>query len=385
MKPMVRTVLLVMLTVVLALTTTGCWNRREIEKLSFVLGAGIDSTPQGFLLSAQVANPSAMTKKAGNAPTFFTFTSTGQTMFDSLRKATHSSPFRLFWAHTKVIVISEEFARKGIMPVMEYFSRDAETRRNFTVAITPKRAEDILKMKVETEKVPVLALMDLLEGYKASSTTPRMNVNDFMRTYHTSTSILVPVVRKVVNQGSKEDYYVQGSAVFTKDKLITYLDPIETRGALWVRGQVKSAILVTPCPDGKGKDKRTQKVSFEVFTAKADIKPAKKGKDFTITVKIKEAGNLAGAVCTKNEVNPTDIKKLEDLKSNKIKAEVMKSLKKARAHKVDVFGFGEAIHRKYPKDWKKIKDRWPDYFAKIPVSVEVETNINSSALIQRQK
>ncbi|GAA3328162.1 hypothetical protein GCM10020331_071020 [Ectobacillus funiculus] len=116
-----------------AFFTVGCWNRKEIETLSFVIAVGIDPSESGYLVSTQVANTAALTKEgAKNAPNFFClYYSWKKTIFDAIRTATHNSPYKLYWSHTKVLVLSEETARKGLEPVLDYFARDAEERRNF--------------------------------------------------------------------------------------------------------------------------------------------------------------------------------------------------------------------------------------------------------------
>ena len=40
--------------------------------------------------------------------------------------------------------------------------------------------------------------------------------------------------------------------------------------------------------------------------------------------------------------------------------------------KTDIFGFGEAIHRRYPRLWEKIKDDWDDEFVRLPVNITVK-------------
>ncbi|WP_139487889.1 Ger(x)C family spore germination protein [Brevibacillus dissolubilis] len=170
------------------LLITGCWNRREIEDLAFVLATGIDKSSQGYLLNVQVANVPALSKDGNNAPTFFTYTSAGQTVFDAVRKTTHTSPNRLFWAHTKVLVINEKAAQSGIKPYLEFFSRDAEERRNFLLVVSPHKTIDILKADIKTEIIPALALANILEGYRSTSTSVKLNLNEFFRIYHGSQS-----------------------------------------------------------------------------------------------------------------------------------------------------------------------------------------------------
>lgn len=379
---------LLRLLIVIALLAglTGCWNRKEIETLGFVIAAGIDPAKQGYLFSTQVVNTDAMSKNnSEKAPPYFVYTATGETIFDAVRKSTHASPNKLFWAHTKIVVISDKTARKGIKPALEFFSRDAEERRLFLLAVTPGAAKDVLKADVKTKTIPTFALLDLMELSQASSTSTKITLNDFLRIYQSSTSPIVPVVRIVKDQGgSKESYYLSGSAAFRKDKLAAYLTPIETRGVLWVLGKVKSGILVANCP-GTSRDTPANRVSFEVFKAKSDVKAEKKQGRYVIKVKIKESGNLAEASCSKNEIDPKPMEEWENIKKEKIESEIREAIAKAKKAKTDVFGFGEAIHRAYPKEWKKIENRWDEIFPELHVDVAVEAKITGSALLQRAK
>ncbi|GEC91515.1 hypothetical protein BBR01nite_38460 [Brevibacillus brevis] len=380
-----RNILVMILILCLSFLATGCWNRREIEDLGFVLAAGIDSSKQGYLLTVQAANVPALSKEGKNVPTFFTYTSTGETLFDAIRKTTHTSPKRLFWSHTKVLIINEEAAQRGIRPYLEYFGRDVEERRDFLLAVTPHRTVDLLKTNVVTDIIPALSINNLLEGYKATSTSIKVNLNDFLRVYHGSASALLPIVRLVQDQGSKQGFYVSGSAVFKKDKLAGQLSPIETRGFLWIKGEVKSGIIVTKCPNTEGKTVK-EKLSFETFQADSEIKAEKNQGKFVIRVSIKESGNLAESACVKDEIDPSSLVELEKLKKEKIEAEVKAALEKTQKDlQADVFGFGEVIHRAYPKEWKNLKEYWDRVFPTLEVHVDVKTKITGTALIQRQK
>lgn len=380
-------IFLICLILLLSFLTAGCWNYREINHLGFVLAAGIDPSKQGILLTVQTSNAAALSKQGTNASKFFTFTSTGETYFDAVRKITHVSaaPDRLFWPPSKVFVINEEVAKQGIVPYLEFSSRDAEVQRNLLLIVTPDRTADLLRANVKTEEIPGLAIFDLLEGYKATSTTVKINLNNFLRTYHSSRSALLPTVRLVNNQGKEKGYYISGSAVFKKDKLVGYLTPIETRGVLWAQGEVKSGIIVTKCPHSKG-NKLEERISFETLRSSTKIRAEKHQNEITIHLKIKESGNLAEGACVQEEVLPPNIDELENLKKEKIITEVQGALEKAQNElHADVFGFGEVIHRTYPKEWKSLKQNWDQVFSTLKVNVEVETKITGNALIQRQR
>lgn len=365
------------------LCTTGCWNRREIDTLGFVLAAGIDTDKQGYLFSTQVVNTDNMGKsKSERFPPYFVFTSTGDTIFDAVRKTTHVSPNKLFWSHTKVLVISESMARKGIKPALEFFSRDGEERRNFMLTVTPGHAEEIIKAEVKIKKIPTNALLDLIGITKATSTSRQVTLNDFLREYTSSISILVPTVSLIKEQDGKERYYLAGSAAFTGDRLAAYFSPVQTRGALWVLGKVKSAILVAECPGTSG-SKAKDRLAFEVFKAKSKMKVEKRQGRYVIKVNVKESGNLAEASCSKDEVSPYGVHVFEAIQKKKIEEEISEAIAKAKAEKTDVFGFGEAIHRAYPKEWMGISKEWNDIFASLAVDVTVDAKITANALLRR--
>jgi spore germination protein KC len=47
---------------------------------------------------------------------------------------------------------------------------------------------------------------------------------------------------------------------------------------------------------------------------------------------------------------------------------------------VDIFGFGEAFHRKYKKEWKAIKHNWNEEFKNAEISLEVEAHLRNTGL-----
>jgi spore germination protein KC len=43
--------------------------------------------------------------------------------------------------------------------------------------------------------------------------------------------------------------------------------------------------------------------------------------------------------------------------------------------KVDVFGYGEVVHRHYPKYWRQVKANWDEQFSNTPVDLQVDVKI----------
>lgn len=93
---------------------TGCWSRRELNDLAIALAMGVDSSGDQFKVSAQIVNPGEVTsvKGGGGNSSIATYSSSGETIFEAIRKMTTKSPRKIYFSHTRLVVIGEELAKK---------------------------------------------------------------------------------------------------------------------------------------------------------------------------------------------------------------------------------------------------------------------------------
>lgn len=73
-------------------------------------------------------------------------TSTGDTIFDIERSLAIREGRQDFYGHLKIIIISEEVAREGIEPVIDFFSRRREVQQNIQLAIANGEAREVLSV-----------------------------------------------------------------------------------------------------------------------------------------------------------------------------------------------------------------------------------------------
>ncbi|MNP52726.1 hypothetical protein D3C76_1471360 [compost metagenome] len=50
-----------------------------------------------------------------------------------------------------------------------------------------------------------------------------------------------------------------------------------------------------------------------------------------------------------------------------------------KRYKQDIFGFGDRIHKKFPKTWKTLEPDWDEKFSRLKVSVQAKVEIKSTA------
>ncbi|MFZ5944672.1 MAG: Ger(x)C family spore germination C-terminal domain-containing protein [Bacillota bacterium] len=129
---------------------------------------------------------------------------------------------------------------------------------------------------------------------------------------------------EVSGEGQEKTARLEGTAVFKQDKLVGFLNKEETRGLLWVLGQIKSGIIAVESPGGNGK------VSLEIIRASSKITPEIKDNELSITVEIKEEGNLGDQMGTGDLTKAAAWNSLEKRQVAAIRNEIMAALKRPR-------------------------------------------------------
>lgn len=173
---------------------------------------------------------------------------------------------------------------------------------------------------------------------------------------------------------------LSGVAVFRDDKLIGWLDERETRGLLWLRGQIEKGVVTVPSPG-----EPEYEVSVEIRRGRTKVIPVCDGGRPGFNVKIWVEGDMIEQQSRENLAVPEKIEALENEVAGEVKERASAALAKAqREYGVDIFGFGEAFHRKYKREWRKLKDRWDEEFSRADVCIDVEAHVREIGLLTKR-
>lgn len=377
------------LCLLLTLVLSGCWNRRELDEISVVQAMGIDTLENGQIsLTYQILKPSGVKgssskggEKGGGGESVWVVTVTGETVFDAIRNATTQVDRRSYFGHNKVIVIGEEAAKSGISPLLDLAVRDPELRELVYVFIAKGTARDIIEAKHPQEKIPAKGIENLAKATMASSKVPKVFLLDVLKNLVSKTND--PFIPGIELAERGEDGTVEkivelhNTAIFKDDKLVGWFNSEETRGLLWILGEVKSGIIVVTSPGDE-----TMKVALEIIRTSTKVTPEinDEGK-LTVSVEVKEEGNLAEQMSQIVLTKPDAFKQLEEKKAAVIEEEILAALSKAQEWDVDIFGFGEKYHRKFPAEWTELEENWDEEFPNIKVDIEIDAQLRGTGLI----
>ncbi|NGQ93675.1 Ger(x)C family spore germination protein [Brevibacillus sp. SYP-B805] len=375
---------------------SGCWSKKELTDLAFVIAVGIDKTKEGqYVTTYQVVNPGnvAGAKQIGGGASgvpISIFISTGDNLFEASRKASKKMSRLLYFAHTNLVVIGEGMAREGIGGLLDVLERSNQFRTTAKVIIAHHHsAEEVLKVLTPIDKISANQIIKTLE-FSERTWGQTINTDVWKMIHDIASSGKHPVASGVDLIGSVEKGQrltnVQVSepdarlnlddlALFKDDKLVSWVSGEAARGVLWVLDKIKQTGVTI---EWNGKK---EAVGYKVIRTKTEVVPHLKHGKPSISIDIRAEGDIAEAPVPIDLADVKQVFALEKMIQHNIKKEVLEAVKKAQQEKIDVFGFGDAVYRSYPEEWKKMENKWHEhFFPQLPVTVTVDAFIRRTGL-----
>jgi spore germination protein KC len=377
--------------------TSGCWNKRELNELAIVSALAIDKNEEGnYVATFQVINPGNIAGglqggSGGQGPPISVYTATGDNVIEMDRRASAKISRDLYYAHTGLLVISEELAKEeGITTIFDAFKRSNEFRTTTRVVIARDiKAGDLVKSLTAIDKIPAEKVVKTLESTEELQ-GEHINVNIREVTQSLAALGKNPLIsgfslkgdaekgRKMENvQSSELDAYLEadGIGVFKKGKLIDWLDGETARGTLWVLDRIKTTEVNMEWENEK------KAIVYLVIRQNTNVSAQmKKGKP-KILVKVRAEGDIREIKVPVDLSNPHVLQDIEKELEKELQKEIEDAVLHAQKNKSDILGFGEAVHQSHPKEWKKIEKDWHDVsFPELEVDVKVDAFIRRTGL-----
>ncbi|WP_310831177.1 Ger(x)C family spore germination protein [Paenibacillus pedocola] len=360
----------------------GCWNYREIDSLAIVSGVGIDRSEDGqhYVMTAEIIGFSGTGKDARIKSEHVE--AKGETLFDTARNMTRTAPKKLYWSHAGVFIISQEIAREGVVPLLDYIARGTERRLQIVPMVSREEtASEIVKLHSITTEVQMYALRDAIETeQKTSSKVPYVNVRDVINALSgEGVSAIMPVVG-INDTGEKNaSTDLAGTAVFKKEKLVGFLSPDETKWYLFAINKIKGGLIPVDV-----ELENIHEVSLEISDNKTKIKLVDTSKKPRVKIKVHTVLSIQEIGVTDNLLAGEGLQRLKTSAEKTIQTgieEVVKSVQKKFG--TDIFGFGAALRQSDPKAWRKWEEEWGLVFSELDVQIEVDAEIRNSSVLNK--
>lgn len=259
----------------LAFLQTGCWDRLEVNDMALILATGINVVENGNVeVSAEISLPSPqgstelMGGDQGGGIGTYIESATGETVADAVSKMQQKVSRELFWGQSDIIVIGEELAKQGIGDSLEYFVQHPQARLRNLVFSTRRDPKEILGVRGHLEE----STAETIEELALHQIGPVIYLNNILQSFENSfQEVVIPLIDISSNptnaSNGPTELTIDGSAVFKGDQWKGELTMYETRGLMWIRGDIDTAIINTPTTEGGT-------VSMEVIHSFTRLRPS---------------------------------------------------------------------------------------------------------------
>lgn len=369
-----KSVLRFILIVVMLFSLVGCWNYREVDEVLTVAGIAIDKGEDNkIVLTAEIIDLS------GGEDTMHTsselITQSGHTMFEIVRRMITESGKKLYWAHAKSIIMSEEISRSGAAKVIDWYARDTETRSDIHILVAGgTSARAILESKKESDPPLSYKIVDVLKNEVSISTSPVTEIWEFVDTINTpGISSILPMIYINDNNGKKKAA-VSGLAIFDMDRMLGKMDHNKAKYVLFLRNKIKGGIL------SLGGYNDPPGITLEIFSNKTEIEPVLMNGNIEVLVKTHTVTAVDEVQSEADFYTDKGRSEIERMAEEMLEHEMLNVIEIAqKQYQQDLFGFGREIHKKYPKQWRKLKTQWDENFSQLKVTVQSKVVIKNTA------
>jgi spore germination protein KC len=376
--------LLALFTAVLLLG--GCWDRKEINDVAFVMGTAIDKVGEDYRIAIQFPLPGQMggpgTSGGGGGTSgdksWYTNSATGKSLREIDEELQRSLSRRLYFAHRRVLLVGEAMAKDDISPAIELIARVPMNRMTTLPLIVKGEARNLFSTDVAIERYPT----EMMRELAVAATKRYITVKDVLQTLlEEGKDVAIPYLELYQTKPGEKDtpkltMRLGGVAVFQGSRMVGLLSDEESSSVLWLMNQVHEAYLAIDSPSGDGR------IVVRVRNYHTDITPVLKNGEIEMKVEVHAdtytlENNSSFDIAYRN--NP---KKLEQELSNKLRSQLEVSIQALQQkYRSDPAGFGLAIYQKYPEHWEKLKESWRDRYAELKVQLAVDVHLEQPGSI----
>ncbi|WP_445487804.1 Ger(x)C family spore germination protein [Niallia sp. 03133] len=358
---------------------TGCWDRREVYDMAIVLGTAIDKTEEGEIeVTLQILVPRAVSggqdgSQSGGGKVVFVRSEKGKNIADATSSLEMKLSRNIFWGHCKMFIIGEQLAKdNGIRKELDFLIRYPQPRERGYIYISEGDAKKILAEPPRLELYVGEGMRKMIE--KKIVVKKTVKEVEEMLTSDTK-SIVLPLIRMVKgDQDTKNLLTIYDAAIFNKDKMAGVINNDQMRGLLWIRNETKVNAITVPV-------EKQNYVSVRVIKQSTKLKPIIKRGKWTMHIDVLMKCDVIQNQTKLDTISPKIVGELEKAVEKKTKQTIEDAVHAMQDDtQVDVFGFADAFHKKYPKEWRRVSKNWNEFFPQVNVSTNVKTDVLRSGL-----
>lgn len=361
---------------------SGCWNNAEIDQRGLVHGAGFALNEETGMLEAyvEIVKPSSSSDGGG--------TGTFQSVENLVLKVDTESPLqgarefiryakrRLYFGHTRLWLVQEEFAKEKFTPIFDVVRRDAMNRLNSYIFITRNNVEDIFNTATLYQELSSDEIVSAVEQTKYTAEFIPVRLYEFIKLNEENLNTAYVPIINIVDNVEGPVTSIEGTAVIKNEHMVGELNVDETVALSLLLNKAEGGVIPVPKLEEK------EIISMEVTKSNVKVHPTLEGRNLHVRIEVDIEGELGDDIMEKpEEINEQFMQEAEKLVEKELKNNIKRTLSKLKELKTDITNIGKETYRSYPKEWQEIKQNYHDeIFPDAVVDIEVTANMYHQGL-----
>ncbi|KUP23041.1 Ger(x)C family spore germination protein [Paenibacillus sp. DMB5] len=369
------------LALLLLLNLTGC-SKIELDQLTFIFGIYIDAGAEPGTVELSISSPlpnrlvSGTQSGTAQGKSYSTVTKTAHSITDAIIMIQKDLSRRLEISHIKAIVIGKEYAANGIHELLEWCKRQPEIPIGTYIMAAPGKAKEIAGLSAIFEQLPSQVLRNFSELNLTYATTIRDCLLAESNNMGYAMNFLSFGEKEEKDQGEPVKWAgVQGVMLFSGMKMTGTLNSDESRALSWAAGDLSGHVTLPMYTVMWNEQESKGKASalFYNNTVSRKVRITADGPVFYIKLKGKASVTLFDDNNTDEAIDHSSLirRKLEE----RITSEVKKAIEHTQEAGADVLQLGMLLEWNHPREWKKLKERWNEYYTRAEIIVTTDISI----------
>lgn len=347
----------IILIIVSLFFVTGCYDNIELNNLNIITSIGVDYKDEEFVVSYEVLN----SQKSTDSITMSSYieSGSGKTISEAFNSASRKIGKKPYYAHLKIVIISDKLDDKSLEELMEYLIRKNNIRDEFYIAVTYDEPKKLLKSS--TKEIPVIGIeaVDMLENSLYDNNIAITET--FEKLYSKALGKKSDMIMSTFDIAGT-NISLSGASVFHNYKLVDKLTIHETSIYNMLNNKTKGTLFTKEYDKGF--------ISINIFDSKIKYTI----KDNKIVIKGLVTGTVIDNTKQINLKSDKSYQKMNKDFSTVIENNIKVFIKKLQKLETDVLGLTEIYY-------KKTNETNYHLWKYLDIDVDIDVKINKKGLI----
>ena len=339
---------------------TGCYDYQELNNRAIISGVALDLEDNKFQVTLEILTIKKSESDSGSSDKTYYVEGSGNTLSEAFKDCNLKINKEPYYAHLKVLIISQEIAKEKMSEVIDYMLREPNIRNIFIPVLSENTKAKVL-LQSTTDESPIVseAIENMLETNKAIESIA------FDYDFETFVSSFVDKKKDAyLNSIRKEEnnFKLSGIGAFENHKLKTILNEQQSSILNIISNASNKHLISVPC-NNKNYTNINMHYNLGTFTEVTD----------KITIKSYISGTIVEDTCQLDFRNPDTYKDLQTKSNKVIQKEYENLLNTLKKNKTDLLGIQENYYKKERKDLTN--------WYQLDVEFDIQVTLNKNGLI----